>query len=229
MYANLSIAVVIPALNEEESIGKVISHIPAWVDDIVVADNGSTDKTAKTAQIHGARVVIEPRRGYGAACLTALTTINNPDIVVFIDGDFSDYPQEMSCLVEPISKGEADIVIGSRVLGKRQKGALTPQQVAGNALACFLIRLIWKFSYTDLGPFRAVRFSSLQELHMKDRDYGWTVEMQIKAIRCGLNIQEVPVSYRQRIGQSKVSGTVKGVIGAGTKILYTIFKYALTL
>ena len=227
MYTNLSIAVIIPALNEEESIGKVISAIPEWVDDIIVADNGSTDQTAKAAQAHGARIVTELRRGYGSACLTAIKALHSPGIVVFIDGDFSDYPQEMVYLVDSISKGEADMVIGSRVLGNRQKGSLTHQQVVGNTLACFLIRLIWKFSYTDLGPFRAIRFSSLQKLDMKDPDYGWTVEMQIKAVRAGLSIKEVPVSYRQRIGKSKVSGTIRGVVGAGTKILYTIFKYAL--
>jgi glycosyltransferase involved in cell wall biosynthesis len=227
MHTNNKIAVIIPALNEEESIAHVISAIPQWVDDIVVADNGSTDGTASVAHVQGARVVTELRRGYGSACLTAINALHEPDILVFIDGDFSDYPEEMPYLVDPIIRGEAEIVIGSRVLGKRQKGSLTPQQIMGNALACFLIRLFWKKKYTDLGPFRAIRFSSLKKLGMKDPDYGWTVEMQIKAVRAGLSIKEVPVSYRQRIGTSKVSGTIRGIAGAGSKIFFTIFKYAL--
>jgi glycosyltransferase involved in cell wall biosynthesis len=227
MRTNHVISVIIPALNEEDSIKKVISAIPEWVDDIILADNGSTDHTTSMAQAVGARVVTEPHRGYGSACLTAMKALKDPDIVVFLDGDFSDYPQEMSYLVDPIILDEIDMVIGSRVLGTRETGSLTPQQVIGNSLACFLIRLIWKVSYTDLGPFRAIRYSTLKELNMKDPDYGWTVEMQIKAAQSGITSKEVPVSYRRRIGKSKVSGTIRGVIGAGTKILYTIFKYAL--
>ncbi|MBI4962816.1 MAG: TIGR04283 family arsenosugar biosynthesis glycosyltransferase [Desulfomonile tiedjei] len=221
------IAVIIPALNEERSIGKVISAIPAWVDEVIVGDNGSTDRTAAVARGHGARVVYEPRRGYGSACLTALAELNNPDVVVFIDGDSSDHPEEMSLLVDPIISNEADLVIGSRTLGQREKGALPLLARFGNWLACFLIRLFWGARFTDLGPFRAIRHSALQRLDMRDPDYGWTVEMQIKAARDGLRFMEVPVSYRRRIGKSKVSGTLRGVVGAGTKILGTIFLAAL--
>jgi glycosyltransferase involved in cell wall biosynthesis len=229
MRNDVKIAVIIPALNEEQSVGKVIAAIPRWVDDIIVADNGSTDKTAEVARAHGARVVSEPRRGYGSACLTAIAALDNPDVVVFLDGDFSDYPEEMARLVDPVVSGEADLVIGSRVLGRREPGALTPQARFGNWLACTLIRLIWKVGYTDLGPFRAIRASTLLGLGMRDPDYGWTVEMQIKAARDGVRVQEVPVSYRRRIGKSKVAGTFKGVLGAGAKILLTIFMAALNL
>lgn len=218
-----SVAVVIPALNEEPSIGRVLDAIPDWVDDVIVADNGSTDRTAAKARTHGARVVHEPRRGYGSACLKAMAALEDPDIVVFLDGDYSDYPQEMDRLVDPIIEDEADAVIGSRVLGNRERGALTPQARFGNSLSCVLIRLIWGVTFTDLGPFRAVKYSTLNALDMEDPDYGWTVEMQIKAARDRVRVVERPVSYRKRIGKSKVSGTVRGVIGAGTKILSTIF------
>lgn len=217
------IAVVIPALNEEQAIGRVVAAIPAWVDDIVVADNGSTDLTAQVARAGGARVVREPCRGYGAACLAGLAALRDPDVVVFLDGDFSDLPEEMPVLVDPILAGRADMVIGSRVLGRREVGALTPQARFGNWLSCHLIRLFWKTRYTDLGPFRAIRWQELQKLHMRDRNYGWTVEMQIKAARQGLRVLEVPVSYRNRIGRSKVSRTIKGSICAGAKILWMIF------
>ena len=222
MRNNNRIAIIIPAFNEERSIQHVIEAIPGWVDDIVVVDNGSTDRTAETAKAHGARVIREPRRGYGSACLAGIDALDNPDVVVFLDGDFSDYPEEMALLVDPLVKNEADMVIGSRVQGKAEKGALTPQQRFGNRLACTLMNLIWRVRFTDLGPFRAVRFSALTGLGMRDRDYGWTVEMQIRAVRYGLRVIEVPVSYRKRIGVSKVSGTVRGVIGAGTKIIGTI-------
>jgi len=228
MRSQATVAVIIPALNEEEAIGKVLAAIPNWVDDVVVVDNGSTDRTAEVACECGARVVSEPRRGYGSACLAGIAALDEPDVVVFLDGDFSDHPEEMPSLVAPILDGEADLVIGSRVLGQHEPGALTPQARFGNRLACTLIRLLWKVSYTDLGPFRAIRHSTLKRLDMRDRSYGWTVEMQIKAAQEGLRVREVPVSYRRRIGRSKVSGTVKGVLGAGTKILSTIFLAALS-
>jgi rSAM/selenodomain-associated transferase 2/rSAM/selenodomain-associated transferase 1 len=221
------IAVIIPALNEELSIGKVIAAIHEWVDQVVVADNGSSDLTAQVAREHGALVVHEPRRGYGSACLSALAAMNNADVVVFLDADFSDYPEEIPLLVDPIIGGEADLVIGSRTLGYREKGALPLQARLGNWLACRLIGAFWGAKFTDLGPFRAISYPALQRLQMQDRDYGWTVEMQIKAARDGLRTMEVPVSYRRRIGKSKVSGTIRGVAGAGTKILGTIFLAAM--
>ncbi len=220
------IAVIIPAFNEESAIGKVISAIPAWVDDIIVVDNGSTDRTAEVARDSGARVVAEPRRGYGSACLAGIAALSSPAIVVFLDGDYSDYPEEMALLVDPIAHDEADVVIGSRTIGQRERGALTPQALFGNWLACTLIRLLWAVSFTDLGPFRAIRYSTLTRLSMRDRNYGWTVEMQIKAARDGARIREAPVRYRKRIGKSKVSGTVRGVAGAGFKILFTIARAA---
>ena len=222
-----SITVIIPTLNEERAIGQVLDAIPHWVDDIIVVDNGSTDRTVKVAEEHGARVVREPQRGYGVACLTGIASSDHPDILVFLDGDFSDHPNEMDLLVDPIADSGLDLVIGSRVLGRREAGALTLQARFGNWLACLLIKLFWSKTFTDLGPFRAVRYSSLQKLCMQDQDFGWTVEMQIKAAQLNLAVKEVPVSYRQRIGESKISGTVKGVVFAGTKILYTIFHSAL--
>lgn len=222
------VAVIIPVLNEEQSIGKVISSIPAWVDDIIVADNGSTDTSAAIAEAHGARIVKEPRRGYGSACLAAIAALKSPDVVVFLDGDFSDSPEEMSSLVDPVVHEQVDFVIGSRVLGQQERGALTLQARFGNGLACHLMRCFWKVCYTDLGPFRAIRYSSLEKLGMRDRDYGWTVEMQIKAAAKKIRCWEVPVRYRRRIGKSKVSGTLRGVIGAGWKILYVIFRSALS-
>lgn len=221
------VAVIIPVLNEEQSIGKVISSIPRWVDDIIVADNGSTDASAAIAEAHGARIVKQPRRGYGSACLAAIALLKSPDIVVFLDGDFSDHPEEMSFLVDPIIHDLADLVIGSRILGQQERGALTPQARFGNWLACHLMRCFWKACYTDLGPFRAIRYASLKKLGMRDRDYGWTVEMQIKAAARKIRCLEVPVRYRRRIGKSKVSGTLRGVIGAGCKILFVIFRSVL--
>jgi hypothetical protein len=221
------IGVVIPALDEERGIGLVVAGVPTWVDDIIVVDNGSRDRTAAMAEAAGARVVNEPQRGYGAACLAGIAALGTVDIVVFIDGDYSDHGDEMDRLVDPIIAGRADLVIGSRVRGTADRGALTPQQRFGNGLACLLIRWIWGVRFTDLGPFRAIRRSSLLTIGMRDRDYGWTVEMQIKAAQFGLACAEVPVSYRQRIGRSKVSGTVKGVVLAGTKILAVIALSAL--
>jgi glycosyltransferase involved in cell wall biosynthesis len=221
-----TVAVVIPALNEAEALPSVLSAVPSWVSYTIVADNGSTDGTGEVARYLGAQVVLEPRRGYGSACLRALAALPPVDIVVFLDGDASDDVTEMAMLVAPIAAGEADFVLGSRVLGDREKGALNPQQVFGNWLACKLIRMFWKYEFTDLGPFRAIRRDALDHLRMADPDYGWTVEMQVRAARRGLVCKEFPVRYRRRIGRSKVSGTIRGVIGAGTKILYVIFREA---
>lgn len=218
-----TIAVVIPALDEAGSIAKVIAEIPDWVDDVVVGDNGSSDDTRAVAEAAGARTVLATRRGYGSACLAAIAALDHPDIVVFLDGDYSDYPGQMDRLVDPITRGEAELVIGSRALGKAEKGALSPQARFGNRLACFLMRAFWGVRHTDLGPFRAIRYSALRRLGMRDPDYGWTVEMQIKAAVKKIPAIEAPVDYRARIGRSKVSGTVRGVIGAGYKILSTIF------
>jgi glycosyltransferase involved in cell wall biosynthesis len=224
MRAETRVAVIIPALNEEKAIGKVVACVPPWVDDVIVVDNGSHDETMAVAKASGARVLLEPRRGYGSACLTGIRALKHTDIVVFLDGDFSDYPHEMDRLVDPLIADRADMVIGSRVKGRREPGALTPQARFGNWLACLLMRLFWKIEFTDLGPFRAIVYPALMGLEMRDLDYGWTVEMQIKAAQQGLRSIEVPVSYRRRIGTSKVSGTLKGVLLAGTKILYTIFR-----
>lgn len=222
------IGVVIPALNEEGAIGRVIAAIPDWVDEIVVADNGSSDRTATTAEVAGAHVTVEPARGYGAACQAGITALPPVDIVVFLDGDYSDYPEDMHLLVDPIAANEADFVVGSRVLGTHEKGALTPQQRFGNWLACRLMRRFFGTRFTDLGPFRAIRIEALQALDMRDRAFGWTVEMQIKAARCGLAIKEVPVRYRPRIGVSKISGTVRGTVLAGYTILSVIARSALS-
>lgn len=229
MRNDARVAVIIPALNEKGSIGKVLDAIPDWVDLTVVVDNGSEDGTAEVAVRHGANVVAESARGYGAACLKGIASLEEfgaPDIVVFLDADYSDYPEEMERLADPILEGRADMVIGSRSLGRAEPGALTPQQRFGNWLATFLLRLIWGARYTDLGPFRAISYAALGMLDMQDRNYGWTVEMQIRGARRGLRGIEVPVSYRKRIGVSKISGTVRGVLAAGSKILSTIFVHA---
>ena len=204
----------------------VLRAIPdELVDVVVVVDNGSTDATRLRAAEAGAKVVSESRRGYGQACLAGLAAVHS-DVVVFLDGDYSDYPEEMADLVRPIVDGEADLVIGSRTRGQRQKGALLPQQRFGNALATGLIRLLFGVAYSDLGPFRAIRADALRRLRMADRNFGWTVEMQVKAARIGLRIAEVPVRYRKRIGQSKVSGTLSGTFRAGYKIIWTILRHA---
>jgi glycosyltransferase involved in cell wall biosynthesis len=223
----MGVAVIIPALNEEEAIGQVLAEIPPEaVSDVIVVDNGSTDATVTAAKAGGARVVHEPRRGYGSACLRGIAELQAPEVVVFLDADHSDHPAELPSLVRPIAEDRADLVIGSRTLGERQPGALTPQQIWGNRLACFLLRAIYRHRFTDLGPFRAIRYRSLLDLGMSDPDFGWTIEMQIKALKHGLRIEEVPVSYRRRIGQSKISGTLRGTILAGYKIITTIFRYA---
>jgi len=226
MLNNKRISVLIPAFNEENSIAQVISELPKGpVDEIVVIDNGSTDATKEVAHRSGARVVDEPRKGYGAACLKGLASINNTDVVVILDGDHSDYPEQITRLVGPIVSGESDFVIGSRVLGRREDGALTAQQYWGNKLVVFLIHKLFGYKFTDMGPFRAIGSESLKGLNMTDRNFGWNVEMQIKAVKNRLRIKEVPVDYRKRIGISKISGTVSGTIKAGTKIIFTIFKY----
>jgi glycosyltransferase involved in cell wall biosynthesis len=224
------IDVIIPAYNEEQSIGLVLDEIPKeWVRNVLVANNNSTDRTGEVAEKHGAKVAFQPEPGYGNACLKAMEFIaqqeTKPDIIVFLDGDHSDYPEQLPEVVKPILDGEVDMVIGSRALGKSESGSLTPQQVFGNWLATVLLRLFYGVKFTDLGPFRAIRYESLLQLNMVDRNYGWTVEMQIKAAKQKLRSVEVPVDYRVRIGESKVSGTVKGTIGAGYKIILTLFKY----
>lgn len=225
MIDDKRIVVIIPAYNEELSLPKVIKDIPNFVDEIVVINNGSTDSTVMVAEKAGATVLTELEKGYGAACLKAVSYIadKNFDIVVFLDGDYSDHPEEMNLIVAPIIDNDYDMVIGSRMIGKREKGAMLPQAIFGNWLASFLIKLFWKYNFTDLGPFRAIKYSSLIKLSMQDRNFGWTVEMQIKAAKQRLKTIEVPVSYRKRIGQSKVTGTIKGSINASVKILYLIF------
>lgn len=227
MRQGARIGVVIPALDEEQAVARVIADIPAWVDRIVVADNGSRDRTGDVARLAGAKVVREPRRGYGNACLAGLAAQRDADIVVFLDADYSDHAEDMAELVDPIAGGDCDMVIGSRVLGAREPGALTPQQQFGNWLATALIRRIWGVRFTDLGPFRAIRRAALDRLEMREPAYGWTVEMQIKAAERGLRCCEVPAHYRRRIGVSKVSGTIKGSVLAGSRILWMIGRHAL--
>jgi len=222
----MKIGVIIPAYNEEQSIGKVVSDIPGKiVSEIVVINNNSTDKTKEVAIEAGAIVLDESFQGYGASCLTGIEYLKSTktDIIVFLDGDYSDYPGEIENLITPILNENYDFIIGSRILGKREKGALPPQSRIGSIIAGLLIQLFWKTKYTDLGPFRAIKTKKLIELNMKDKWYGWTVEMQIKAIKKGLRLKEVPVSYRKRIGKSKVTGTIKGTFMASVIILKTIF------
>ncbi|GAB3811047.1 glycosyltransferase family 2 protein [Pontibacter rugosus] len=226
------ISVIIPAYNEENSIALVLQDIPAGtVDEVIVVNNNSTDRTAAVATAAGATVLQEPEPGYGNACLKGIAYVAakpkeaQPDIVVFLDGDYSDYPEELLQLVAPILKGDAEMVIGSRAIGKRAKGAMMPQQIFGNWLATNLLRIFYGAHYTDLGPFRAIKFSTLIALGMKDKTYGWTVEMQAKAAKQKVKYTEVPVTYRKRIGTSKISGTMKGTLMAGYKIILTIFRY----
>ncbi len=224
MYKNHIIKVIIPAYNEEDSVGRVLTDIPDWVDQVILVDNGSTDQTAQVASEHGALVVHEPRRGYGQACLTGIDHLDYCDIVVFLDADYSDFPEEMPLLVAPIADNKTDMVIGSRIANDASSKVLTTTQRFGNSLACFLMKCFWRSQFTDLGPFRAIRFHSLKRIKMEDRNFGWTIEMQIKALRAKLRVMEIPVSYRQRIGYSKISGTLKGMFSAGTIILWTIAK-----
>ncbi|SMP43491.1 hypothetical protein SAMN06265222_101942 [Neorhodopirellula lusitana] len=234
-YLRESAWVVIPALNEEKSIGLVLHDLPC-VAGVIVVDNGCTDGTALVAGHAGAIVVPELQRGYGAACLRGLAKLRElindgqaaPKVVAFVDADYSDHSDLLPLLVGPLASGTADFVLGSRLLGKREPGAMPPQSVFGNQLACFLMRWFFGVRYTDLGPFRAINYSRLCELQMQDENFGWTIEMQIKASRIGLRFLEIPVPYRTRLGTSKISGTVSGTIRAGYKILYTIAKYGLT-
>lgn len=224
------IDVLIPAFNEENSVGKVIEAIPSLVRNIIVVNNNSNDATHTVAKAVGAIVLDEPIKGYGMACLTGMAYLDQlstpPDILVFLDADFSDYPEQLPDIIQPILTSNMDMVIGSRALGAKEKGSMTFPQIFGNWLATTLMRWIFRTSYTDLGPFRAIRWQALKAIGMEDKNYGWTIEMQIKAAKLGMKTMEVPVNYRKRIGVSKVSGTVKGVFGAGYKILYTIWKYS---
>lgn len=222
-------AVIIPALNEERSIGIVVSSMINHVDTIIVVDNGSTDRTPDVARDAGARVVLQRERGYGAACLRGLHELssNAPDVVLFMDGDASDNPEDARDVLQCVIDRRADFCLGSRVAGVADRGSLTPQQRFGNWLATHLIALRWRVRYTDLGPLRALRWSALQSLDMQDRTWGWTVEMQIKAARDGVRVEELPVRYHKRIGTSKISGTVMGSVRAGVKIIGTILRYAI--
>ena len=224
------IVVIIPAYNEENSIAKVIHDLPAeLVTEIIVVDNNSTDNTSNKAKQAGATVLFQQLRGYGNTCLTGIEYLKKmkipPSIVVFIDGDYSDYPEQLPVVIKPIIEEDYDMVIGSRNLGLKAKGSMMPQQIFGNKLATMLMKWLYKTNYTDLGPFRAVKYSSLLALNMADKNYGWTVEMQLKAAKLKMKTCEVAVNYRNRIGVSKVSGTVKGTLGAGYKIITTIFRY----
>lgn len=224
------IRVIIPAHNEEQSIAKVISEIPNLVTEIIVINNNSTDNTAENAKTAGATVLNESKKGYGNACLKGIKHISDlkqkTDIIVFLDGDYSDYPEELTKIIAPIQERNVDFVLGARIKSLREKGAMMPQQIFGNWLATSLMQLIFNAKFSDLGPFRAIKFEKLLELNMEDKTYGWTIEMQLKAIKNNLSYEEVPVKYKNRIGTSKVSGTIKGSIFAGIKILGWIFKYS---
>ena len=226
-----SVKVIIPAYNEVDSIGLVINDIPESVSEVIVVDNNSTDATSRNAALAGATVLSESRKGYGYACLKGIDYISTgaekPEIIVFLDGDYSDYPEELPKLLEPILERDVDLVIGARVKRWREKGAMTFPQIFGNWLATSLMKLFFNARFTDLGPFRAIKYRKLMELDMEDKTYGWTVEMQLKALKRDCTYEEVPVHYRNRIGVSKVSGTVKGAFMAGVKILTWIFKYSL--
>jgi len=222
------IKVIIPAFNEEDSIAKVIAEIPDIVDEVIVVNNNSTDATAEVAKKAGATVLSEEKKGYGYACLKGLQYISiqstKPNIIVFLDGDYSDHPQELLHIIKPILEQDIDLVIGARNKELREKGSMTPQQVFGNWLATSLMNLLFKATYTDLGPFRAIKYEKLLALQMEDKTYGWTVEMQLKALKHKFTYCEVPVHYRKRIGISKISGTIKGTIMAGVKIIGWILK-----
>jgi glycosyltransferase involved in cell wall biosynthesis len=226
------IKVIIPAYNEEASIPLVIKDIPSIVDEIIVVSNNSTDNTEANAKQAGATVLIEKQKGYGYACLKGMEYIAGfkkelqPDIIVFLDGDYSDYPEELTKIVQPILEDDVDFVVGARVKEFREDGSMTGPQIFGNWLATKLMRLFFRSTYTDLGPFRAIKYQKLLDLKMEDKTYGWTVEMQLKALKQKLSYREIPVKYKNRIGVSKVSGTIKGAIFAGVKILGWIFKYS---
>jgi glycosyltransferase involved in cell wall biosynthesis len=224
------IKVIIPAYNEENSIGNVIQDIPSIVNEIIVVSNNSTDNTERNAEKAGATVLREDKKGYGYACLKGMEYIDGqeikPNIIVFLDGDYSDYPEQLTEIITPIINENIDFVVGSRVKRLREKGSMTPQQVFGNWLATFLMKLFFGAKFTDLGPFRAIKYNKLLDLQMEDKTYGWTVEMQLKVLKRKYTYVEIPVKYRNRIGVSKVSGTVKGTIFAGVKILSWIFKYS---
>ena len=225
-----NIKVIIPAYNEADSIPLVLKDIPSVVDEIIVVSNNSTDNTEANAKKAGATVLVEKQKGYGYACLKGMDYISKleetPDIIVFLDGDYSDYPEELTKIVQPILKENIDFVIGSRVKELREDGSMTGPQIFGNWLATRLMRLFFGSTFTDLGPFRAIKYSKLLGLNMEDKTYGWTVEMQLKVLKQKLSYREIPVNYRNRIGVSKVSGTIKGSIFAGIKILTWIFKYS---
>ena len=228
MTALKRVAVVIPALNEAEAIGLVLREIPPLVAEVVVVDNGSTDRTAEVARAHGARVVPEPRRGYGQACLTGIAALGDADVVAFLDADHSDYPAQLADVVAPILAGDAELVIGSRHLGRRADGAHPWHAVLGTRLCVWLMNRLIGTRATDLGPFRAITAEALNRIGMRDRNFGWTVEMQVRAARQGLRVVEVPVDYRPRIGRSKVSGTLSGTVRAAAKILGTILHHAVS-
>ncbi|CAM1373910.1 Glycosyl hydrolase [Tenacibaculum litopenaei] len=224
------VKVIIPAYNEQDSIALVINDIPTVVDEVIVVSNNSTDLTETNARAAGATVLSEKRKGYGYACLKGMDYIaqqkTKPDIVVFLDGDYSDFPEQLTELIDPITTRGIDFVIGARTKTLREAGSMTPQQVFGNWLATFLMKIFFNAKFTDLGPFRAIKYPKLLNLNMEDKTYGWTVEMQLKALKQQYSYEEVPMKYRNRIGVSKVSGTVKGTIFAGVKILGWIFKYS---
>lgn len=225
-----NIKVIIPAYNEADSIALVINDIPSMVNEVIVVNNNSTDKTAEVAQNAGATVLTESQMGYGYACLKGMeyvsTLSEKPEIIVFMDGDYSDYPEELIQIIAPILEDDIDFVLGSRVKPLQEKGSMTPQQHFGNWLATFLMGILFGAKFTDLGPFRAIKYQKLLDLHMQDKTYGWTIEMQLKALKQNLTYIEIPVKYKKRIGVSKVSGTIKGTIFAGVKILGWIFKYS---
>ena len=227
---NHLIKVIIPAYNEQDSIAHVINDIPKIVDEVIVISNNSTDKTELNAKNAGATVLTETKKGYGYACLKGLDYISKqkikPDIIVFLDGDYSDYPEQLREIVDPIINKDIDFVVGARVEKLRESGSMTPQQVFGNWLSTFLMKLFFGAKFSDLGPFRAIKYDKLLALEMEDKTYGWTVEMQLKVLKQKMTYKEIPVKYRNRIGVSKVSGTVKGTIFAGIKILSWIFKYS---
>ena len=230
MVNTKNIKVIIPAYNEQDAIANVIKEIPTLVSEIIVVDNNSSDETSNVAKNAGATVLFQPKKGYGYACLMGMDYVKNlneeTDIIVFLDGDYSDYPNELLKLIEPIIKDDIDFVVGARVKRLREKGAMTPQQVFGNWLATFLMKLFFKAKFSDLGPFRAIKYEKLLALQMEDKTYGWTVEMQLKVLKQKMSYVEIPVNYKNRIGVSKVSGTLNGTIIAGVKIIGWIFKYA---